>query len=137
MVVICPVIGVPLSTGANCTSQIQLQHDAELVLNQPVQYHCKINESTILTWRVLHNDGSQIGSTKFVSSINQFPSSIGGLFTARQSLASIAGTISFTVQSSIDGYTIICEDGLTMESENFTINLSSSGQQGMFQSKSY
>ena len=83
----------------------------------------------------MHNDGSQIGSTRFVSSINQSPSSIGGLFTARQSLASIAGTISFTVQSSIDGYTIICEDGLTMESENLTINLSSSGQQGMFQSK--
>ena len=79
----------------------------------------------------MHNDGSHIGSTGFVSSINQSPSSIGGLFTARQSLTSIAGTISFTVESDIDGYTVICEDGLTMESESFTISLSSSGQSGI------
>ncbi len=137
IVVICSVISIPLSTGVNCTSQIQLQSDVELVLNQPVQYHCTINGSTILTWRVLRNDGSELGSIRYVSSVNQAPNSIGGLFTARQSLTSIAASISFTVESDIDGYTIICEDGLTMENDNFTITLSSLGQQGMCQSKSY
>ena len=113
----------------NC-SHIQLQHDAALVLNQPVQYHCTINGSTILNWRVLRNDGSELGSIRYVSSVNQAPNSIGGLFTARQSLTSIGASISFTVESDIDGYTVICEDELTMENERFTISLSS-GRSGI------
>ena len=119
----------PCPTGVKCTSNIQLRSDAELILNQPVQFECTVSGSTSLVIRILRDNGVGLGSITYATIFNQ-PRNIGS-FTIVQSPGSIAGRISFTVESDIFGYTIICEDGLTMKNVNFTISLSSLGQQGM------
>ncbi len=81
---------------------------------------------TVLSWRVFDNqtqlsDGfagynsGGIGPTVTIG---------GGVFTVVQLQQSpVISNISFTVQLSINGYTIQCEDFNTMTTEDLTINI--------------
>ena len=80
-----------------------------------------------LTWRILEDDGTLFGNTvPYTSSGNGASNTIGGVFAVEQLEGSpLVSNISFTVQSSINGYTIVCEDSTnTMNNESFTINVS-------------
>ncbi len=79
----------------------------------------------ILTWRILDDNGMEIDSQPYTSATIANDATIGGgVFTVEQLQQSpIISTISFTVQSSINGYTIVCEDSITMTNENVTINI--------------
>ena len=110
-------------SGVNCT--IQFQHDTEQCLDQPVEYQCTVTGTGFLTWRILEDDGTQLGGTvSYTSSGGGAPVTIGGEFTVEQLQSlPIVSNISFTVQSSINGYTIVCEDSAAMNNENFIINI--------------
>ncbi len=86
-------------------------------------------DGTTLNWRVFDNNQAQL-SDGFAAYTNGGISPTntigGGVFTVEQLQQSpIISNISFTVQSSINGYTILCEDGVTMTTENLTINIAS------------
>ena len=111
------------STGVHCTSQFQ--HDTEQCLDQLVEYQCTVTGTGFLTWRILKDDGTQLGNIVSYSSNGIGASNtIGGVFTVEQlqPASPIVSNISFTVQSSINGYTIVCEDSLNMN-DSFTINV--------------
>ena len=82
----------------------------------------------LLAWRILRDNGTQFGSdhTYTSSSSNQGPGTIGGVFAVERVSYSpdLISNISFTAQSSINRYAVICEDGITLENKNFTINIS-------------
>ena len=74
---------------------------------------------------MLLDDGTQLGTAfVYISAATQAPSTIGELFTVEQlSETPVVSNISFTVQSSIDRYTIVCEDANTMNNETILINI--------------
>ena len=79
-----------------------------------------------LTWRILEDDGTQLGNiVSYTSNGIGASNTIGGEFTVEQlqPASPVVSNISFTVQSSINGYTIVCEDSATMNNENLTINV--------------
>ncbi len=107
---------------------IEFPHDTKQCLDQLVEYQCTV-DGTTLNWRVFDNNQAQL-SDGFVSytsgGIGPNATRGGGVFTVEQLLESpVISNISFTVQSSINGYTILCEDGVTMTTENLTINIAS------------
>ena len=114
-------------TGAHCT--IQFQHDTEQCLDQLVEYQCTVTGTgfTSLTWRVSDDDGTQLGDTvSYTSNSGGATVTIGGVFTVEQLQPSspVVSNISFTVQSSINGYTIVCEDSTnTTNSVNLMITI--------------
>ncbi len=114
-----------ISTGVHAT--IQFQPDTEQCLDQLVEYQCTVTRTGFygLTWRILDDTGIEIGSTSYTStSLDGAPRSVGEVFTVEQLQQSpIISNISFTVQSSINGYTIVCEDAITLTNENLTINI--------------
>ena len=118
---------VIISTGVNCT--IQFQHDTEQCLDQLVEYQCTVTGTgfTALTWRILEDDGTPFGNAvTYTSNGIGATITIGGVFAVEQlqPASPVVSTISFTVQSSINGYTIVCEDSInTLNNENFTINI--------------
>ena len=120
------IIHINYFTGVHCTSQFQ--HDTEQCLDQLVEYQCTVTGTgfTSLTWKISEDNGTQLGNTVTYTS-NSIGASvtIGGVFTVEQLQPSspIVSNISFTVQSSINGYTIVCEDSATMNNENLTINV--------------
>ena len=113
-----------VSTGVHAT--ITFQPDTEQCLGQLVEYQCTV-DAVVLNWRVFNEsqvqliDGYATYSNGGIGSNN----TIGlGLFTVEQLQQSpIISNISFTVQSSINGYTIQCEDGITINNEKLTINI--------------
>ena len=118
---------VIIFTGVNCT--IQFQHDTEQCLDQLVEYQCTVTGTgfTLLTWRISEDNGTQFGNAVNYASIGiSNTSTIGGEFTVEQlqPASPIVSNISFIVQSSINGYTIVCEDSInTLNNENLTINI--------------
>ena len=113
------------STGVHCTSQFQ--HDTEQCLNQLVEYQCTVTGTGFLTWKILDDNGTQLGGTpSYTSNGGGVSVILGGVFTVEQlqPASPVVSSISFTVQSSINGYTIVCEDSATMNNENLTINVS-------------
>ncbi len=114
----------PISTGVNAA--IQFPHDIEQCLGQLVEYQCTV-DAVLLNWRVFDNNQAQLsdGFADYGSGgIGPTNTIGGGVFTVEQLQQSpIVSTISFTVQSSISGYTIVCEDGVAMTNENVTINI--------------
>ena len=65
----------------------------------------------------------EIDSQAYTSNADGANATIGGVFTVEQLQQSpIMSNISFTVQSSINGYTIVCEEG-NLNNENLTINI--------------
>ena len=97
-------------------------------MDQLVEYQCTVSGSGFLslTWKILQDNGTQFGSpVVYASNVLAGSSTIGGLFTVEQlSQSPLVSNISFTVQSSINGYTIICEDGVTLKNENVTTDIS-------------
>ena len=115
---------VIISTGVNCI--IQFQHDTEQCLDQLVEYQCTVTGTgfTALVWRISEDDGTQLSNTvAYASNGIGALVTIGGEFTVEQlqPASPVVSNISFTVQSSINGYTIVCEDAITTNNENFTI----------------
>ena len=109
-------------------STIQFPHDTVQCLNQTVEYQCTVNGSVFfgLTWRVLHDNGTQLGEdiTYINTNTEQDPSTIGGLFTVQQlSQTPLVSNISFTAVSSIDRYTIVCVDTVAVINEIVLINI--------------
>ena len=75
---------------------------------------------------MFRDDGTQFGSpVAYVSKITQGPRTIGGLFTVEQlsHTPSVVSNISFTAVSSINRYTIVCEDANTLNNETVVINI--------------
>ena len=119
---------VSVFAGSCVYCDIQLLHNTELCLDQLVEYQCTVNRTESfygLTWKILQDNGTQFGSpVSFTSNALGGPFTIGGLFTVEQlTLRPLVCNISFTVQSSINGYTIICEDAITLKNENISINV--------------
>ena len=113
-----------VSTGVHAT--ITFQPDTEQCLGQLVEYQCTVN-AVLLNWRVFDNNQTQLsdGSAAYTTAgIGPTVTIGGGVLSVEQLQQSpIISNISFTVQSSINGYTIQCEDGVTMTNENLTINI--------------
>ena len=65
-----------------------------------------------LLWRIFDDDGTQLGTVTYNSDGIGAPVIIGGVFTVEQlqPQSPVVSNISFTVQSSINGYTIVCQD---------------------------
>ena len=70
--------------------------------------------ATVLIWRILDDNTHQFGGVVIYVSSSGSPVAIGGVFNVEH-LSSvglpIVSNISFTAQSSINGYNIRCEDG--------------------------
>ena len=110
------------------TAVIQFQCDSEQCLNKQVEYQCTVTGSIALRWRIRdenmislatesYSDGDSL--TSFTPIGNNAPQFSTDLSSTSPSLIS---NISFTVQSSINGYTILCED-IGGDDKNCTINI--------------
>ena len=89
-----------------------------------MEYQCTVTGSPplILTWRI-RNETSQLDSNIYTSLGITSPNTLAGDFSVQQlSTNPLVSNISFTVQSSINGYTILCEEG-GGDNENCTINI--------------
>ena len=114
-------------TGVSC--QIQFQPDTTQHCNgQPVEYQCSSNGTgplLTLRWRILQKNGTQFDlDALYISGSNQEPGPIGEVFTPERlsplSESPLVSNISFTAQSSINGYTIVCDDTI-LDNESFAI----------------
>ena len=77
----------------------------------------------ILTWRI-RDETSELGNTPYTSISIADPNTLTGGFSVQQlSTDPLVSNISFIVQSSINGYTILCEDIGGGDNENCTINI--------------
>ena len=79
-----------------------------------------------MTWSVFRDDGTQLGNdVVYVSITTQAPVTIGGLFTVEQlsQTPSLVSNLSFIATSSIDRYTVVCEDSNSMNNETVLINV--------------
>ncbi len=106
-------------------SQIQFQPDTTHCNGEPVEYQCSI-DTNVFTWRVLQNNGTQFGiDAGYIRNSNAEPSTIGDVFIPERlsavTVSPLVSNISFTAQSSINGYTIVCEDSITTNNINVTI----------------
>ena len=123
-VTILPCIIVISTGGVHAT--IQFPHDNEQCLGQLVEYQCTV-DAVVLNWRIFDESQAQLsdGFVTFSSGGISQPNTVGGgVFTVEQLQQSpVISNISFTVQSSINGYTIHCEDGVAMTNENVTIDI--------------
>ncbi len=94
---------------------IQFQHDTEQCLGQLVEYQCTMTGTAplILTWRILDDNGIENSSQSYINGNLDNSADTIGVFTVEQlQQLPLVSTISFTVQSSINGYTIQCEDNV-------------------------
>ena len=89
-----------------------------------MEYQCNVTGSDntlVLTWKI-RNETSQVDINTFTSVSITGPATLAGDFSVQQlSTNPLVSNISFTVQSSINGYTILCEEG-GGDNENCTIN---------------
>ena len=91
---------------------VEFSCDAELCLSQQVEYQCTAGAS--LRWRISDETMSTLGSRAYLSddTVN-ISESIGGApdfsTVLRSNTNPLISNISFTVQSSIEDYTIECE----------------------------
>ena len=116
-------------------SAIQFPHDTVQCLDQTVEYQCTVSGSGFfgLRWRLLDDNQAPIATTVYSS--DEFGSTVkldSDRFTfERLSETPIVSNVSFTVQSSIDGYTIRCIDTAASESIDITIDIA--GNMGRFE----
>ena len=101
---------------------------AQQCLSTSVQYQCTVTDSNILNWRIRDDNMTSLGTDAYTP-VNDLvttpePFTMGlPFFTDLSSTSpSLISNISFTVQSSINGYTIHCEDGHG-NMENCTIDI--------------
>ena len=90
-----------------------------------MEYQCSI-DAFVLIWRVLLNNGTQFGTDALYGlNSNAEPSTIEDVFIPERlsavSLSPLISNISFTAQSSINGYTILCIDSVSLNNKNVTI----------------
>ncbi len=105
-------------------SAIQFPLNTVQCLDQTVEYQCTVSGST-LRWTLFDENVAQIATITYASDQVGASLPLGSHFTVEQlSPASpIVSNVSFTVQSSIDGYTIRCIDTATTESIDITIDI--------------
>ena len=101
----------------------------EQCLNKPVQYQCTVTDSNILIWRIRDENMTSLGTVSYAAVADLVttpapfvPSSLPFFTDYTSKSPSLISNISFTVQSSINGYTIHCEDG-DGNMEKCTINI--------------
>ena len=116
-----------LKTVLGVNSSISLQCNQVLCLTTPVQYQCIVNDSPLLRWRVRDETMTSLDTESYINGdalVSFSPIANAPDFSTDLSSISpsIISNISFTVQSSINGYTIQCED-LGGDSESCTINM--------------
>ena len=96
--------------------QLDCYSEYHLCLSDSVQYQCIVNDSSTLQWRIRDESMTSIGTESYTSTSDLAPftpiSNDAAQFSTdlSSSSPSIISNISFTVQSSINGYTIYCED---------------------------
>ena len=99
-----------------------------LSLSTSVQYQCTVTDSNILLWRIKNENMASLGTQSYttvadlVTTPDPFPNSLPFFTDYTSKSPSLISNISFTVQSSINGYTIYCEDGDGIM-ENCTIKI--------------
>ncbi len=88
-----------------------------ICLSTSVQYQCTVTDSNILNWRIRDENMTSLGTLAYtpvndlVTTLAPFPNSLPFFTDYTSKSPSLISNISFTVQSSINGYTIHCEDG--------------------------
>ena len=101
------------STGVNCN--IQFESTPQQCLNQPVEYQCTVT-GAVFVWRVFDDNGAEIAIVAYNNIVIASPTTTGAFtFEQLQEAPMIISNISFIAQSSINGYTIRCEDGTNNE----------------------
>ncbi len=90
-----------------------------------MEYQCSI-DTFVLTWRVLLNNGTQFGiDATYTLNSNTEPNTIEDVFIPERlsavMMSPLVTNISFTAQSSINGYTIVCQNGINLNNKNVTI----------------
>ena len=89
----------------------------EYCLNNDLRYQCTVTDSNILLWRIKDENMTSLGTenystvTDLVTTPAPFPNSLPFFTDFTSKSPSLISNISFTVQSSINGYTIHCQDG--------------------------
>ena len=89
----------------------------EYCLNNDLQYQCIVTGSVLMRWRIRDEDMTSLGTEAYdngadlVATPAPFPNSLPFFTDYTSKSPSLISNISFTVQSSINGYTIHCEDG--------------------------
>ena len=112
--------------GVNC--QIVFQPGTTQYCDgEPVEYQCSVTGSGVfaLRWRILRDNGTEFGLAAYTSTIEQDLDPIGGVFIPERlsplsSVTPLVSNISFTATSSINGYTIVCDDSV-LGDQNVTI----------------
>ena len=89
----------------------------EHCLNNDLQYQCTVTDFIVLNWRIRDENMTTLGTVAYttvndlVTTPEPFPMSLPFFTDYTSKSPSLISNISFTVQSSINGYTIHCEDG--------------------------
>ncbi len=87
-----------------------------LSLGKQVQYQCTVTDSNVVRWRIRDENMTSLGTEAYttvadlVTTPAPFPNSLPFFTDYTSKSPSLISNISFTVQSSINGYTIHCED---------------------------
>ena len=99
------------------TSNVEFDcNSARQCLSTSVQYQCTVTDSTTLSWRIRDENMTSLGTVGYISTIDlvttpaPFTNSLPFFTDYTSKSPSLISNISFTVQSSINGYTIHCED---------------------------
>ena len=85
-------------------------------LSKSVQYQCAVTESDTLFWKIINNNMTSLGTKAYttggdlVTAPAPFPNSLPFFTDYTSKSPSLISNISFTVQSSINGYIIHCGD---------------------------
>ena len=101
-----------------------------ICLSTSVQYQCTVTDSNVLNWRIRDEKITSLGTDGYstvadlVTTPAPFPNNLPFFTDYTSKSPSLISNISFTVQSSINGYTIHCEDG-DGNMENCTITIAS------------
>ena len=88
----------------------------EQCLNKPIQYQCTVTDSNNLLWRIRDENVTSLGTQPYtnksdlVTTPAPFPNSLPFFTDYTFKSPSLISNVSFIVQSSINGYTIHCED---------------------------
>lgn len=88
----------------------------EHCVNESIQYQCIVSDEGTLRWRI-RNGTATLATISYTDgdAVRVGFSTINGASQFSTDLSSatplLISNISFTVQSSISGYTIVCEDG--------------------------
>ena len=90
---------------------------AQQCLSTSVQYQCTVTDSNMLNWRIRNENMTSLGTESYTTSSDlvttpaPFPNSLPFFTDYISKSPSLISNISFTVKSSINGYTIHCNDG--------------------------